>query len=350
MDIAEREKKRRNYALYWIIRSSTISAIATYYYEYIYKEPCMTSLQIGQDWINEILNGHTVRCMLAFRMDRTLFTQLCEELQSKYGLQSSKRTTVVEKVCIFVYTLAMGAFNRDVRKRFQHSGETISRAFHEVLEAISGRNRGYQGLARDIIRPKDPTFQYVPPHIANDERYMPYFKYCIGCIDGITACIPEAEQMRYRGRKGITTFNVMASCDFDMCFTFISIGWEGSAHDTRRYYLVDKAYHDKEGYLVRYPKIKYHLSQFEYESPTNAQEAFNREHSSLRSSFALHNYIRINSHDDPMFTVLDQHPNYVPHDDLSDSVVGPQGGDILEGETGRSIKTKEIRNNIAALI
>lgn len=25
----------------------------------------------------------------------------------------------------------------------------------------------------------------------------------------------------------------MATCDFDMCFTFISLGWEGSAHDTR---------------------------------------------------------------------------------------------------------------------
>jgi hypothetical protein len=84
--------------------------------------------------------------------------------------------TVVEKVGIFVYTLAMGASNRDVRERFQHSGETISRAFHEVLEAISGRSSGYKGLARDIIRPKDPTFQFIPPYIANDERYMPYFK------------------------------------------------------------------------------------------------------------------------------------------------------------------------------
>lgn len=39
--------------------------------------------------------------------------------------------------------------------------------------------------------------------------------------------------MPYRGRKGIPTFNVMAVCDFDMCFTFVSAGWEGSAHDTR---------------------------------------------------------------------------------------------------------------------
>ena len=39
--------------------------------------------------------------------------------------------------------------------------------------------------------------------------------------------------MPYIGRKGVPTFNVMATCDFDMCFTFISVGWEGSAHDTR---------------------------------------------------------------------------------------------------------------------
>ena len=48
----------------------------------------------------------------------------------------------------------------------------------------------------------------------------------------IYACIPVANQMRYRGRKGVPTFNVMAVCDFDMCFTFISVRWEGSAHDT----------------------------------------------------------------------------------------------------------------------
>jgi hypothetical protein len=39
--------------------------------------------------------------------------------------------------------------------------------------------------------------------------------------------------MPYRGRKGVPTQNVMAACDFNMCFTFISAGWEGSAHDTR---------------------------------------------------------------------------------------------------------------------
>ena len=47
------------------------------------------------------------------------------------------------------------------------------------------------------------------------------------------ACIPKAHQFPYRGRKGIPTFNIMVACDFDMCFTFVSAGWEGSAHDAR---------------------------------------------------------------------------------------------------------------------
>ena len=49
----------------------------------------------------------------------------------------------------------------------------------------------------------------------------------------MAACIPENEQLPYRGRKGYPTFNVMAICDFDMCFTFVSAEWEGSAHDAR---------------------------------------------------------------------------------------------------------------------
>ncbi|PWA74792.1 hypothetical protein CTI12_AA248720 [Artemisia annua] len=84
--------------------------------------------------------------------------------------------TVIEKVGIFVYTLGLGVLNRDVSERFQRSGETSSRVFHEVLEAITARSKGYHGLAREMIKPEDPTFQETPPKIMNDNRYMPYFK------------------------------------------------------------------------------------------------------------------------------------------------------------------------------
>ncbi|GKE63181.1 putative nuclease HARBI1 [Tanacetum coccineum] len=185
--------------------------------------------------MNKILNGNLIRCVNAFGMHPTVFMNLYGELESKYGLKSSDRISVVEKLGVFVYILAVGVSNRDAGERFQRSGETISRAFHEVLEAITGRGSGFQRLAHDIIRPKDPSFRFIPSQIMNDQRYMPYFKDCIGCIDGthIGACIPENQQVPYIGRKGVPTFNVMANCDFDMCFTFISVGWEGSAHDTR---------------------------------------------------------------------------------------------------------------------
>ena len=36
----------------------------------------------------------------------------------------------------------------------------------------------------------------------------------------------------FRGRKPFTTQNVLAAMDFDLIFTYISAGWEGSAHDS----------------------------------------------------------------------------------------------------------------------
>ena len=34
-------------------------------------------------------------------------------------------------------------------------------------------------------------------------------------------------------RKGKTSQNVMAVCDFDLRFTFVVAGWPGSVHDMR---------------------------------------------------------------------------------------------------------------------
>jgi len=35
------------------------------------------------------------------------------------------------------------------------------------------------------------------------------------------------------GRKHTTTQNVLAAVDFDLRFTYVLAGWEGSAHDAR---------------------------------------------------------------------------------------------------------------------
>ncbi|KAL4565840.1 hypothetical protein LXL04_029946 [Taraxacum kok-saghyz] len=107
----------------------------------------------------------------------------------------------------FAMTLFEDAVKRELFISLPDDADTISRAFHEVLEAITARRKGFQGLARDIIRPKDSTFPSIPLQIKEDKRYMPYFKDCIGCIHGthILACIPENEQLRYIGRKSVQT-------------------------------------------------------------------------------------------------------------------------------------------------
>ena len=40
-------------------------------------------------------------------------------------------------------------------------------------------------------------------------------------------------QAAFRGRKHTTTQNVLAAVDFDLRFTYVLAGWEGSAHDAR---------------------------------------------------------------------------------------------------------------------
>ncbi|MFQ6620247.1 hypothetical protein Gotur_000382 [Gossypium turneri] len=92
------------------------------------------------------------------------------DLECKYGLFPSYRISTLENVGLFVFMISLGASNRDVQEKFQHSSETLSRFFKEVLDVMDG-------LSRDIIRPRDPEFKEIPSQIANDTKYIPYFKY-----------------------------------------------------------------------------------------------------------------------------------------------------------------------------
>lgn len=52
-------------------------------------------------------------------------------------------------------------------------------------------------------------------------------------MDGthINAVVSDDDGVAHRGRKGKKTWNVLAACSFDRLFTFINVGFEGSAHD-----------------------------------------------------------------------------------------------------------------------
>uniref|UniRef100_A0A8I6YG60 DDE Tnp4 domain-containing protein n=1 Tax=Hordeum vulgare subsp. vulgare TaxID=112509 RepID=A0A8I6YG60_HORVV len=78
-----------------------------------------------------------------------------------------------------------------------------------------------------------PPANQCHPKIQQSTRFNPYFKDCIGAIDGahVLARVPRRISAAFRGTKEGTIQNFMADVDFDLKFTYVLVGWEGSAHD-----------------------------------------------------------------------------------------------------------------------
>ncbi|XP_015938048.1 uncharacterized protein LOC107463704 [Arachis duranensis] len=95
--------------------------------------------------------------------------------------------------------------------------------------------------------------------------------------------------------------NVLAACTFDLKFTYVLPGWEGSALDSRilenaihnednlnvpqgKFYLADAGYMLRSGFITPYRSIRYHLREYSRHPPENPKELFNLRHSSLRNA------------------------------------------------------------------
>lgn len=105
-----------------------------------------------------------------FKIHASIFQTLCFDLESQYGLKALRMMSVIEKMDMFLYTLALGSSNRKVHERFQHLEETVSRYFNDkVLTTI-------YLLAVDVIKLKDSEFVNTPHEITINPRYMPHFK------------------------------------------------------------------------------------------------------------------------------------------------------------------------------
>lgn len=121
----------------------------------------------------------------------------------------------------------------------------------------------------------DPT----PPEIRNDFRRFPYFKDVVGAIDGthIKCCPIESERSVARNRKGTVTQNCLIGCSFDLLFTYVLSGWEGSVADAKlysearhvdfriprgKYYLADAGFASCDELLVPYRSVRYHLAEW----------------------------------------------------------------------------------------
>jgi hypothetical protein len=211
---------------FWNLVLGGAKLAAAYVELYLNKNPPRTSILSGTGWLLETLNTPG-ECHLQLRMCTQMFYDLHDLLVARYGLKPSLHMSTLEMLAIFLFVLSGNESNRKTQNRFKHSGETIHRKFDEVLNA-------FMEMSKDFIRPKDPNFRTVHRRIRDDRRAFPHFKDCIGALDGthIRVSLPPDDQVRYIGKSGIPTQNVLACCDFDMRFTYVSTGQPGSMHDT----------------------------------------------------------------------------------------------------------------------
>ncbi|KAG8364745.1 hypothetical protein BUALT_Bualt18G0030600 [Buddleja alternifolia] len=243
----------------------------------------------GTKFVDDVLKGTNESCLDNFRMDKNVFFKLCDMLHTRGLLRHTNRIKIDEQLAIFMFIVGHNLRTRAVQELFRYSGETISRHFNNVLNAI-------MTVSLDFFQPPKSD---VPPEIREDPRFYPYFLNCVGAVDGthFPVTVGVDEQGPFRNKNGFLSQNVLAACSFDMKFHYVLAGWEGSAPDIRvlnsalsrrnklevpdgRYYLVDAKYANIPGFMAPYPGVSYKQLEFD---PQDARELFNQRHSILHN-------------------------------------------------------------------
>ena len=225
-----------------------------------------------------------------------------------------------------------------IKMTFRRSTETISRNFQEVLYAIGE-------LKNELI--VEPS-SGVPPKILHSRRWYPFFKVCQNRNSNHVKLLDVHKCLLSHTYVGLCRSNWWNTCfghcsweaqgcfsweeahhypecltavDFDLRFTYVLAGWEGSAHDARiltdalqrpdglkvpqgitivhwtvlcttieknswnlihlisplvgKFYLVDAGYACRPWFLPPYRGTRYHLREYGTRRPQNSRELFN---------------------------------------------------------------------------
>ncbi|XP_023735049.1 uncharacterized protein LOC111882910 [Lactuca sativa] len=125
---------------------------------FIDRIPCRTSMLSGKEYIREILCGNPIQCYVAIRMKPHVLLNFCDKLKMMGLLQDRKEVSVEEG---------------------------LSMTF--ALSVVKTVDRGE-----------------VQPVIRANSRWYPFFKNCIGAIDGthVAAWASSSKQNGYPNLKG----------------------------------------------------------------------------------------------------------------------------------------------------
>ncbi|BAF08282.1 uncharacterized protein [Oryza sativa Japonica Group] len=257
------------------------------------EEPCHTSKFSGAEWICEVLEDDRGEGYAKFRMEPQILQKFSDLLRSKNLLRNTRGVSVEEQIGMFIYMLSRNASFQKMSDRFEHSRETIHRHIKACFDAITS-------LTDEFVKHPSTETHWK---ISSDPQYGPYFKNCIGAIDGVHVpiTISDYEAAPYRNIEDSLSQNVMLACDFDLNFVHVCSGHEGSASDaavlyaavesgfevpSNKYYLVDRGYANTPSFLAPYREAAYHIEEEEQSNcqPSDYKELFNLRHSKLRNN------------------------------------------------------------------
>ncbi|XP_010451529.1 PREDICTED: uncharacterized protein LOC104733663 [Camelina sativa] len=310
----------------------------------------------GEGWcrMHRFMFESKVQCFDILRMNQSIFRSLCKRLSKQYKLEGSCHIFLEESVAMFLEMVAQDLTVCVIAERYQHSLDTVKRKLDEVLSALLK-------LAANIVKPKRDDLTSVSPFLVNDSQYMPYFRDCIGALDGTHVPVrpPSGNVEPFRGRKAEGTMNLLAICNFSMRFTYAYIGVPGRAHDTKvltycatqeaslphplpgKYYLVDSGYPTRSGYLgCNAPEPSYDHAG--HGQPRNAtmgtaprkhpKYELNKWIKIVTATMALHNFIKDSQEDDIDFLHWEVVESYEHHGDENDGHVPyiPAGDRMME--------------------
>ena len=191
-----------------------LQSVSEYTSKLFCKKPCRTSPLSGEEYIQELVQtAYPRQCLEVLRMPLEILRKLELWLASYTSLRKSRKNmSITQKPAMLLQIVGEGASNRTVQERFQHSGETVSSVFLEILEVLLVLHK------KTVHQPtkKEP----LAVRIAEDTKYNPYFKDCLGALDGthLPIHVLAIDCALFRNRKGYLSQNLRGVCTFDLKF------------------------------------------------------------------------------------------------------------------------------------
>jgi hypothetical protein len=89
--------------------------------------PVHTSQLSGQQWVEELMDGHDRRFHNEMGLCKHIFTRLISILEKDTGIVHSCNVLAEEQVAIFLHYIHCGLSNCALQEQFQRSADTITK-------------------------------------------------------------------------------------------------------------------------------------------------------------------------------------------------------------------------------